>query len=301
MYYLDLILLVNGAMDGFLLGFTAHLLRKKIHWLNLLLAIIIGELPVIFILFDLAGLVAVSRVLIPLAMVCIGLRIKSIQEVTKGLLIFSLLAAGSAGIYYAISGWIGFTGGEETSLTLRNFWFLPLCALLFMGGYRLWEKISKANLILDNILYDAEVFFDNEESLQVKALLDTGNELRDPLTGAPVMILEEKAALRLLPEKVQEFLQLPWRESSNPWSFLWKDEELSYQKIVFISAKGINGQTWLPGIRLGKVKIFQGGRVWEHPVTVALVPQILNNEGKYQALLHPEHIQKQAGKEEIAS
>lgn len=300
MVYLDIILIVNGVMDAFLLAFTAYLVRKKIRWLNLLLAVILGEIPIFFILFELNGLEAISKIIIPLAMVGIGLRTRSVSDLAKGLLYFSLLAAVSGGIYYALSGWLGLTGGEGSFLALKDIWFLPLTAILLTGGYRFWEKRQKANLFLDNILYDAELCFDNGNILRIKALLDTGNELRDPLTGTPVMILEERSAQNLLPEKIQQFLQLPWRESPNPWSLIWNDEEYCLQKLVFISAKGINGQTWLPAIRLGKVKISQGEKEWEHPITVALVPQVLSSESQFQALLHPEHIYKPAGKEEIA-
>jgi len=300
MYYLDIILIVNGAMDAFLLVFTAHLLRKKIGWLNISLAVILGELPIIFILADHSGLLAVSKILVPLGMVSLGLKITNISEFMKGFLYFSLLAAGSGGIYYALSGWLGLTGGDGSVQTLYELWFLPLTALMLMGGYKFWEKMQKTNLFLDNILYDVELCFENDKRIKIKALLDTGNELRDPLTGTPVMLLEERVAQKVLPEKIQQFLQLPWRESQNPWSFLWNDEEYALLRMVFISAKGINGQTWLPGIRLGKVEISQGERGWEQPVTVALVPQVLSSEGKFQALLHPEHIHKPSSKEEIA-
>lgn len=296
MVYLDLILIVNGAMDAFLLAFTAYLLRKKLSGLNLFVAVVLGEIPIFFILFELSGLLAVSKILIPLAMVGVGLKTKRIDELIKGLLYFSLLAAVAGGIYYALAAWLGFYGGKG----LRDFLFLPLTALLLMGGYRFWEKRQKANFFFDNILYDAELCFENNRTLKVKALLDTGNELRDPLTGTPVMLLEERVAQKVIPEKIQQFLQLPWRESPNPWSFVWNDEEYCWQRMVFISARGINGQTWLPGIRLGNVKIRQGAKEWEHPVTVALVPQVLSSEGKFQALLHPEHIRKPVGKEEIA-
>lgn len=116
------------------------------------------------------------------------------------------------------------------------------------------------------------------------------------------MLLEERTAREILPEKILEFLQLPWKENPNPWSILWKSDEYYLQKIVFISAKGVNGQSWLLGIRLGKVKISQGGSIWEEqPITVALVEQVLNSEHRFQALLHPEQIQKPVNKEEIAS
>lgn len=300
MYYLDVILIVNGAMDAVLLIFTAHLLRKKSSWFRIFLAVLLGEVPVFFVLFDLALWEALSKVLIPLAMVAIGLQVKSIRELVKGLIIFSLLASVSGGIYYALSGWLGLTGGEGTFLALQDLWFLPLTVFVLVGGYGFWEKIQKTNLFLDHVLYDAELCFENNLSLKIKALLDTGNELRDPLTGTPVMLLEETIAQKVMPEKIQQFLQLPWRESANPWSYIWNDEEYSYQRMVFISAKGINGQTWLPGIRLGKVKISQGKREWEQPVTVALVPQTLSSDNRFQALLHPEHIHKPANKEGIA-
>jgi len=300
MVYLDVILIVNGAMDAFLLMFTARLLRKQVCRANLFFAVLLGELPILFVLFDQSGLVAISRIIVPLVMIWVGLKIRGLMDLVKGLLYFSLLAAVCGGIYFALSGWLGLTGGERTYISYRQLWVLPLVTLLVAGGYRLWERMQKTNLLLDNILFDAELNFENGKSLRIKALLDTGNELRDPLTGAPVMILEEKAARKVIPEKVQQFLELPWRESANPWSYVFSDEAYCLEGMVLISAKGINGQTWLPAIRLGKVTISQGEREWHQPVTVALVPQILSSESRFQALLHPEHIQKIAAKEEIA-
>ncbi len=300
MIYLDIVLIVNGAMDAFLLFYTAYLLRKKVHIFNLLLAVVLGELPVLFIVFGYEGPAVASKILVPLAMVRIGLNTKGIRGLAKGLLYFSLLAAVSGGIYYALASWVGLNVGGGEFLTIFDLWIFPLIALLLIGGHRIWEKMQKTNLFFDNILYDVELSFDGERNLKIKALLDTGNELKDPLTGTPVMIMEEKVALQVMPEKIKQFLQISWRENPNPWSYLWNDEEYCVQKMVFIAAKGINGQTWLPGIRIGKVKISQGQKQWEQAVTVALVSEVLSAESKFQALLHPEHIHKSAGKEEIA-
>lgn len=300
MVYLDITLLVNGAMDAILLGFTAHLLRKKVNLVSLFIAVVLGQLPIILILFDFSALTSVSRAIIPLVMVGIGLKTKSIRDLAKGLLCFSLLTAVSGGIFYAITGWLGFGVGEGTFLTLKNLWLLPLMVLILIGGCRGWEKLQKINGFMDNVLYDAELFFDNDKILEIKALLDTGNELRDPMTDTPVMILEEREAQKVLSEQLKQFLLLPWEESPNPWTFIWNSDDDCIRKMIFISAKGINGQTWLPGIRLKAVKISQDNKVWERPITVAFVKQSLNSEGKFQALLHPEHIHKAYGKEEIA-
>lgn len=297
MVYLDIILFINGAMDAFLLVFTAHLLRKKIQVRNLLGAVLLGELPIVFIIFGPSWVIAVSRILVPVGMVAVALRTRTILDLAKGLLYFSLLASLSAGIYYALAGWLGLEG---TGLALKDLWVLPVIALILTAGCRVWEKIQKTTLFLDNVCYEVELSFENGRQAQIKALLDTGNELRDPLTGTPVMVVEERAVAQALPEGIQRFLLMPWRESANPWTYIWNSEDPCIQKMVFISARGINGQTWLPGIRLGSVKIRQGEKVWEHAVTAALVPHGLNSEGKFVALLHPEHIQKPVGKEEIA-
>jgi stage II sporulation protein GA (sporulation sigma-E factor processing peptidase) len=300
MIYLDIVLLVNAGMDAFILLYTAYLLRRKVKVLNILLAVALGELPVLLIIFDSSVLVSLSKVLIPPAMVKIGLSTKGIHGLLKGLLYFSLLTAVCGGIFYAFAGWIGLEVGQGEFISMAQLWIFPLIILLAIGGQQLWERIRKANLILDNILYDVELSYDGEKSLKIKALLDTGNNLRDPLIGTPVMIMEEKIAAQILPEKIKVFLDTPWQDNPNPWSFIWNDEEYALQSLVFISAKGISGHTWLPGVRMSKVKISQGEKQWEQGVTVALVPQVLNTENKYQALLHPEHVQKLIEKEEIA-
>jgi len=300
MYYLDIILLVNGAMDAFLLVFTAHLLRKKARPPNVILAVLIGELPIIFVLYGFTALEVVSKFLVPVAMVLIGLRIRKPKELLKGLIYFNLLAAVSGGIYYVLAGWLSLTA-KEVLFGVKDLWFLLLVVLLLVAGYKFWEKNQSRKLLLDKILYNVEISFGPNNNLQVKALLDTGNELRDPLTGAPVLLLEQQAALKILPATVRQFLELPWQQSPNPWSFIWNNEEYASQNLVFNSAKGIGGQTWLPGIRVSKVKFRQGNREWERGATVALVSQVLSQENEFQALLHPEHIQKFDNEEEMAS
>lgn len=298
MYYLDITLAINAVMDAFLLMFTAHLLRRKVYILNLFTSVAIGGVPVILIIYEYSLAASISKVLVPIAMVGICLRTARILELSKGVLYFSFSAAICGGIFYAVIGWIGMSGVSNN----KSFWILPVAAAALAGGYKIWERSAKKIQFLDNVIFDVEVSFEESKTISVKALLDTGNDLRDPLTGIPVMLLEEKTAHEILPAKILEFLSLPWKDSSNPWSILWKSDDYYLQKMIFISAKGVNGQSWLPGIRLGNIKISQGEKKWsEQVVTVALVEQVLSSENRFQALLHPEQLHKPADKEEIAS
>lgn len=298
MYYLDITLALNATMDIFLLLFTAHLLRRKVSVSNLIAAVVIGGVPVFLIIYEYTTLTSISKLLVPVAMVGITLRPKDFLDFAKGVLYFSFLAAICGGLYYALLGWLGISKVES----YQTFWLLSLVALLLITGFRIWEKSSEKTQYLDSVIFDAEVSFEGGKPFIVQALLDTGNDLRDPLTGTPVMLLEERIARVALPPKILQFLQLPWKESQNPWSILWESDEYYLQKIVFISAKGVNGQSWLLGVRQGKVKIKQRGNVWvEKAITVALVDQVLHRENRFQALLHPEQISQPANEEEIVS
>ena len=132
MYYLDIILLVNGVMDAFLVVFTAYLLRKKAYLPNILLAVLLGELPIIPVLYGLTTLEIISKLLVPVAMVVIGLRIRKPKELLKGLIYFNLLAAVCGGIYYVFAGWLNLST-EEVLFTANDLWFLLLIIFLLVG------------------------------------------------------------------------------------------------------------------------------------------------------------------------
>lgn len=299
MVYLDITLLINGAMDAFLLFFTARVFRKKITPVFFSAAVMLGTIPVLLKVFGFSLLYIISKVLIPLAMVGVGLKIKSIGELSRCLLGFSLLAALTGGSIYVFTEWFGLAKIGE-NWELRNLWLLPVISLSLLVSFNLWEKLSKKNLYLDNVLYKIELDFGEKRQITLTALFDTGNDLRDPLTDKPVIVVEEKDVLQILPEKLKGFLELNWRQSVNPWSYLWKGDDYFVDKVVFIGAKGINGQCWLPGIRSTLRIFFPDNSVRELPVTAALVPQVLSKENRFQALLHPEHIREKSYKEEIA-
>jgi stage II sporulation protein GA (sporulation sigma-E factor processing peptidase) len=129
----------------------------------------------------------------------------------------------------------------------------------------------------------------------VRALLDTGNQLRDPLTGIPVLLVEEEIAASALPEDLRSVLQAPWREMEDPWPWLWKADPLWMKTIVFIPYQSVGHKSWLLGIRPYRVFLSSTPEGQEIKATLALVQQSLSPDGEYQALLHPEHVQGSGG------
>ena len=295
--YLDLDILINGGMDAFILTLTSQLIRLPVQPSRVLVGVILGEIPVVLAFYSTPPWITLSKWIIPFLMVGAVFPVRSLRTYLKALVGFWLLSAGLGGFVYALWGWEQFDnglGGNLFSLALNNLWSLPLGALMWWFLQRLWQRWQERSSVLKRMIYDLEIDFGGEERgvVCIKALLDTGNHLRDPLTGFPVILLEEEVAASAMPDNVRSFLTIPWKDYSDPWPLLWKVNPSLVKHIVFIPFQAIDRQSWLLGIRPERVMCFDKKGSRQIQATVALVKQVLSSEGEYQALLHPEHMQK---------
>ncbi len=295
--YLDLDILINGGMDALILILTSRLLHLPVRPVRILAGVLLGEIPVILACYSIPHWTTLSKWVIPLLMVGAAFPTRRLITYFKALVGFWLLSAGLGGFVYALWGWAQFDqgiGGELFSLALYNLWILPLAALIWWFLQRLWQRWQERNSVLKQMIYDLEIDFGGEEHevIHVKALLDTGNHLRDPLTGYPVILLEEEVAATSLSDDVRSFLTIPWNDCADPWPLLWKVNPSLVQRLVFIPFQTIDRQSWLLGVRPQRVTCFDKKGPQQIQATVALVKQVLSSEDEYQALLHPEHVQK---------
>ena len=107
-----------------------------------------------------------------------------------------------------------------------------------------------------------------QNTATLKGLVDTGNQLKEPLTGKPVSIIDEKSARMLLGEN--------WEERKG--FFLIPYHSLGTEK------------GWMKGVAIDrmKVQLASGRREILHPV-FAVSSGPVNLDDHYQVILHPEH------------
>lgn len=144
---------------------------------------------------------------------------------------------------------------------------------------RTWQKL---------FLVPIEVRF-GEVSARLTALVDTGNRLRDPLSAAPVIVVEASALDTILPDPVRRAMADcsagRWQEvgmliSSSPWSH-------RFRLIPFTSLGKTGGL--LVGFRPDAVSVVVDGVPrGARETVIGLYPHRLDPDGAYQALLHPE-------------
>jgi len=131
------------------------------------------------------------------------------------------------------------------------------------------------------------------QSLEVDALLDTGNSLRDPVSQHPVIIIEAGVLKNILPPEVQEagdkFLQKGGISSMDVLSGTSWAPRL---RIIPFSALGTKGGLLL-AFRPDSVEVIYGNGTFQgFRAVVGIFPGELSSDGSYQALLHPELLEK---------
>ena len=70
-----------------------------------------------------------------------------------------------------------------------------------MQNIQISFKLVKSKLSKKDMIYDIEVTLDNK-SAKIKALLDTGNLLKDPITGYPVIVVEKASLRNIIPSNI---------------------------------------------------------------------------------------------------
>ena len=114
-----------------------------------------------------------------------------------------------------------------------------------------------------------ELNMDNKR-IHLLALRDTGNMLRDPVTGQSVLVVNAQTAF--------ELLGLTRQQLRSPVETVGSGQYPGLRLIPYRSVGQANGM--LIAIRLDQVKIGK----WQGSTIVAFAPDGLDSEGSYQAL-----------------
>ncbi|MEW6229713.1 MAG: sigma-E processing peptidase SpoIIGA [Bacillota bacterium] len=132
-----------------------------------------------------------------------------------------------------------------------------------------------------------------EVHLSVNALIDTGNHLRDPITGSPVILLEYGAIAHSLPEEVRRAFMAFYAGDLGLVSELLADSAWlpRFRVIPFVSVGDEKGL--LVGFRADEIRLLKGSHVLSsRNIVVGIHTRRFSPEGAFAALLHPDVLAK---------
>lgn len=198
--YVDVLFLINFFMTVLILLVTSAFSQQRIKTWRLLIGGLIGGVYALVILVDRLPFVlsAGGKVVSAAAIVLAVFSWQGIKQYLKNVLVFFISSMVLLGIIIAL--WFIF---EPPGVVIRNesvYFDVSTGVLLFSGiaaygiaclAVRIYQHaVSKKQLYVLSVRC-------GEKSAQLTALSDTGNKLREPFSGKPVIIAEKSRVFLL--------------------------------------------------------------------------------------------------------
>lgn len=294
--YLDVVFLINLIMDYAILWATARLGQLEVNHKRLLAGALVGALycialliPSLTFLYSLLFRLILSLLIVSVAFAPLS-PLKFIQTCGYFYLIAFTMGGAILGGIYLLSTNPRFF--ETVSQVVQRLIDLPYAWLLVGVAVAIiigkWGTVwIKQALVKSFFRVPLTICFDGQ-SLTIPALLDTGNQLKDPLTQAPVIITEYSAVEPFLPDDLKDIFRSSSeidikKISKDLANSVWSSR---FRLIPFSSIGKQHGM--LLGLRPDRITILVDERqVTTRNVVVGIYNKPLCPQGSYQALLHP--------------
>ncbi|GAE04270.1 sporulation sigma-E factor processing peptidase [Paenibacillus sp. JCM 10914] len=297
--YIDLIFLANLLIDGILLALTAWMRRIKPTWWRLILSSVTGALYVVMMFVPQLSFLYTFLIKfgLSLIMLWIAFGFVSLQSYIRNLTAFYMVnfaaAGGIIGVHYLIQNsgdvfrgiWYTTSGGLSFELKV-GFWFACITFFVVVFAFKAVQTSKRSIDQRQTLLGNVTVWI-GDASITCTGLLDTGNQLCDPLTRTPVMVME--AALW------DDYLPSGWSQrlldgepdrlimDLMPEEFLWQD------RLRLVPYRGVNrGAAFMLALKPDLVKIELDGKLYESTkVLIGLDGGTLSGDKAYRAIIHP--------------
>lgn len=193
--YLDMVFLENLIMNLVIILSEAVLLGGVKNFLRKVFAS--GILALFYILTLFYPSMALFQIAVAIFAIKIGFNPKSIKKLFRELVLFYFISFIFGGISFAMVN--VFNNGKVTILDgvlISDFsvFKVLLCGILGAFLVVLFLKKKKEHVFKEIVIGLGD------KKVNVKVLLDTGNLLKEPYTGKPVIIVEKNAVIGLFEE-----------------------------------------------------------------------------------------------------
>lgn len=214
--YLDIIWALNLFFDALLLYLTALILKREIKTWRVFLGGLIGSLLILLTLtpFEHTGHPLV-KLLFSVMMVLSVFGYKRFSFFLKSLMTFYLVTFLIGGALTGVHYFIQFDLDLTSSVAVANVKGFgdPVSWLFVLLGFPLAWHFSKQSIDqIDMVKIQYEQIVDvkigiDDLSLELRGLVDSGNQLYDPISRMPVMFVSLKSVEDIIPEPIKRIAE----------------------------------------------------------------------------------------------
>ena len=286
--YLDIIFIENMCMNYIILFATGYIAKIKINQIRILISSCLGSTYAILMYLNSNFFFSniLMKILLSIVIILISFNPKKVRKLSKQLILFYLISFVFGGCATFLLYFI-----KPQDILIRNGVYVgryPLKVVLLAGivGFAL-TKISFRHVrekINRKDMYVKINIFLNNNNVQVKALIDTGNMLKDPISGTPVIVVCKDELYSLLPQVVLDNLENIINGNVLEELSDVQDIVSKFRVIPFSSLGKQNGI--LLGIKIDKVEIyFEETIEMIKNIIVGIYDKKLSKDDRYAALI----------------
>ena len=287
--YVDVIFLENLVINYVILYATGMISKSKIKHTKILIGSILGAIySIIYYLINLKIYSnVIIKIILSIIIIYLTFRPKNLKILSKQVILFYLVsfvfAGATLGIIYMVNSQdITIQNGILVgSYTIRTILIGIIIAytIVIIAFNIIKTKISKNQLICEIVVTI------NDVEVNTKAMIDTGNLLKDPITGIPVIVVEHILLYDIIPKQILNNIDdiLGGDLSKIPEEI--QNEYMPKLKVIPFSSLGKqNGM--LLGMKADNLKIkYEEEIIIKDKAIVGIYNKSLTKRGEYRSLI----------------
>ena len=287
--YIDIVLIENLIMNYIILFTTAVVLKIKVNHIRLILASLLGAGYSIIAYMGIIKVYSsiILKIILSVLIIYIAFNPQNIKKMCKDLLLFYLVSFVFGGAAFALIYII-----KPQNILMKNGLFLGTYTLktVMLGAIVAFCIILGAFAIIKNKISKKDMFCEieiliNQKKIKTKAMIDTGNMLKEPITNVPVIVVEHILLYSCMPKEILNNLKEIMGGDFKNIPCDIQEKYISKLKLIPFSSLGKqNGM--LIGIRPEYVKVITDEQEKINKnVIIGIYEKSLTKKGEYQALI----------------
>lgn len=291
--YIDIVLVENLIMNYIILLATGIVLKIKIKHVRLILASLLGAT---YSIMSYSGLIKIYnnfllKIILSILIIYIAYNPQSVKKMWKDLLFFYLISFVFGGAAFALIYII-----KPQDILMKNGLFLgtyPLKTVILGTIVAFLIVIStfsiiKRKITSKDLICEIEIGIENKK-IETKALVDTGNMLKEPITNTPVVVVEHTLLYNYLPKELLNNLEKIIGGDLEKIPEEIKNKYSSKLKLIPYTSLGKqNGM--LLGIKADYIITKKEEKTKKDKVIVGIYDKSLTKRGEYRAIIGIENI-----------
>lgn len=287
--YLDVIFLENIVINYILLYVTGLISKSQITQRRLLLGALFGAIySIIYYLLKLKIYSSfITKIVLSIVIIYVSFNSSSLKDLLKKVLLFYLASFVFGGATIAIIYMVnsqnitilnGVLVGNYTIKTILIGVIIAYFTVIFAF------KIIKSKISKKDLICEIWVTLNNKE-IRTKALIDTGNLLKEPITNLPVVVMEHTLLYDVMPKDILNNTEKILGGDFSEISEEIKDEYSPKLKVIPFSSLGKqNGM--LLGIKGEDLTVYLKDETKKiDKVIIGIYNKSLTKRGEYRSLL----------------